>query len=303
MSGRSHLHFSLCCHPWCPLTCASFTWTIWLSLLNPRPIFSMGSSLAVLVWYWLHQVSGYGLRSSPRPPRLPQHKNFGVTLTPTLSGGVHVDVVSVLGDRFFHQACAWSWRRFVSLSLSPQLSSFFTSFSVCHLVWRQLWSTSIIEPLIRHWWPSASPVAAVHWDFGIGDALHRAFSMFGRLCVVNNFPLALQTLPVSSGSVRPCKAHGPRPLPVPHLGHVGISLGSPPSAIQRWLSRGAIPRLDCVCLAAMVSDFHGLRVVVSSVDFFCAFVCPGVVLDIRESQLSWTFGEAFQTDFFWGGGG
>ena len=45
-------------------------------------------------------------------PLVPQYRYLGVTLTPTLSWGPHVDLVCARGDRLFHQACAWcrgSW--------------------------------------------------------------------------------------------------------------------------------------------------------------------------------------------------
>ena len=78
--GSSHL--SPCCRLVSALwtrtrsvTCANFTRTTWSSLLCPRPTFTcfghracVGSSLAVLVWYWPQQIGGYGLWSSPRPP-------------------------------------------------------------------------------------------------------------------------------------------------------------------------------------------------------------------------------------------
>ena len=93
-------------------------------------------------------------------------------------------------------------------------------------------------------------------------------------------PLALQTLPVSSGSLPSCKAHGrtgARPLFVPFQSHILATLAflwaPPPSAIRRWLSREVIPRLDRdlrLRLAAMASDLHGVRVDVSSDNFLPA---------------------------------
>ena len=58
--------------------------------------------------------------------------------------------------------------------------------------------------------------------------------------------------------------------------NVGISLGSPPSAIRHWFSREAIPHLDRnlrLRLAAMASDLHGVRVDARE-NLVCSFNLP-----------------------------
>ena len=78
-----------------------------------------------------------------------------------------------------------------------------------------------------------------------------------------------------------------RSLSVPHPGHVGISLGSPPSAVRRWFSREAIP-LDRdlrLRLAAMASDLHGVRVDVSSDNFLPARENPVYSFNLPPSAV------------------
>ena len=88
-----------------------------------------------------------------------------------------------------------------------------------------------------------------------------------------------------------------RSLSIPHPGHVGISLSFPPSAVRRWLSREAIPRLDRdlrLRLAAMASDLHGVRADVSSDNFLPSLliqppslpprcVCGGLIVGVTTS--------------------
>ena len=79
-----------------------------------------------------------------------------------------------------------------------------------------------------------------------------------------------------------------RSLSVPHPGHVGISLGSPSSAVRHWLSREAIPRLDRdlrLRLAAMASDLHGVRVDVSSDNFLPARENPVYSFNLPPSAV------------------
>ena len=111
---------------------------------------------------------------------------------------------------------------FPCLSLSPHLSSLLTSFPVRHLVW----SSSMTIP--QHFSNSTSRSVAGAAIFlgglvlllsqqftgSLALAMHSALlSDVHSLCLVacvpwTTPPLALQTLPVSSGFVRPCKAHG-----------------------------------------------------------------------------------------------
>ena len=110
----------------------------------------------------------------------------------------------------------------VCLSLSPHLSSLLTSFPVRHLVW----GSSVTTP--QHFSNSTSrsvagaviflggPVLLLSQQFtgSLALAMHSALLLdVHSLCLVacvpwTTLPLALQTLPVSSGSLRPCKAHG-----------------------------------------------------------------------------------------------
>ena len=123
-------------------------------------------------------------------------------------------------------------------------------------------------------WPNASPVAAVHWELGIGDALHlaleRAFSLFGRLCAVDHAsprpPITATVFRLSSsalGSWSHWCASALHSFSIPLPAHMGISPGSPPSSLHRWLSREVNPRLHRSLrhrLSAMVSDLHGVLV-------------------------------------------
>ena len=198
----------------------------------------MGSSLAVLGRLWssvlsaaapivpsiLGRLSPFGATIQVPRCHSYSHSLFGV-LTLTWSALVVIASSTKLAPGVVAKVC---------LSLSPHLSSLLTSFPVRHLVWSSSarWCRHLLG------WPSASPVAAVHWD-----------------------------------TWSHCCASALRSLSVPHPGHVGISLGSPPSAVRRWLSREAIPRLDRdlrLRLAAITSDLHGVRVDVSSDNFLPA---------------------------------
>ena len=133
-------------------------------------------------------------------------------------------------------------------------------------------------------WPRASPVAVVHWELGIGDALRlvygRAFSLFGRLsAMVQNGPRS----PLPSSIFRVCSneqgtwAHwctsAFRSLSVSHPGDFGISPGSPPSSVSRWFSREVSTRLDHdlhLRLMAMAYDLYGVRVDLATSHFSSA---------------------------------
>ena len=102
-------------------------------------------------------------------------------------------------------------------------------------------STLALRRWCRHLlgWPSASPVAAVHWELGIGDALHlalgRAFSLFSRLCAVDHAsphpPVTASVFRLSSSALgtwsRWC-ASALHSLSIPLPAHVSISPGSRP---------------------------------------------------------------------------
>ena len=115
----------------------------------------------------------------------------------------------------------------VCLSLSPHLSSLFASFPVRHLVW----SSSVTTP--QHFSFTGSLPLAMH--SALPSDVH-------SLCLVACVPWTSDLF----------------------QSHI---LGSPSSAVRRWLSREAIPRMDRdlrLRLAAMASDLHGVRVDVSS---------------------------------------
>ena len=157
-----------------------------------------------------------------------------------------------------------TWRRFVSLSFS---SSVFVTCVLSSSSFGLQFVGDDSAPLqqlnlsLRRWcrhllgWSSASPVAAVTGSLAL--AVHSALpSDVHSLCLVacvpwTTLPLALQTLPVSSGSVRPCKAHGR--IGDPFQSHILATLAFP---------LGSLDRDRRLRHAAMASDLHGVRVVV-----------------------------------------
>ena len=123
----------------------------------------------------------------------------------------------------------------------------------------------IFNLALRRWcrqllgWPRASPIAAIHWEVGIGDSLRlvlgRAFPLFGRLCASDpagsRSPLPATIFRLCA-NVRGTWAHwcasALRSLSVPLSCEFGISACSPPMAVARWCSREVRVRLD--------RDFH-----------------------------------------------
>ena len=165
---------------------------------------------------------------------LPLVPHLGATLSPTLSWGPHVDLVCARGDR---TRPAPGVVAKVCLSLSPLLSSLLTSFPARHLVW----SSSVTT--LQHFTNSTShsvdgadtflggPVLLLSQQFtgSLLLAMHSALpSDVHSLCLVacvpwTTLPLALKSLPGSSGSVPPCNRHGhtgARPLFVPFPFHI-----------------------------------------------------------------------------------
>ena len=126
-------------------------------------------------------------------PLVQQYRYLGVVLSPSLSWRPHVDFLCSRGDRLFHQASAWCLGEGLPLSFSSSVfvtyvlssSSFGLEFIADDPPALQQFNLAL-HRWCRHLlgWPSASPVAAVHWELGIGDALHLAlglaFSLFGR---------------------------------------------------------------------------------------------------------------------------
>ena len=150
---------------------------------------------------------------------------------------------------------------------------------------------------LRHWcrhllgWPRASPVAAVHWKLGTGDALHlafrRAFSLFGRLCAVDHASPHFQCVPTffvcAANLVRVCSPLQLQPTPCPR-GYLSwlSALVTPPMAF-----REVYPRLHRALrrrLFAMVSDLHGVLVDVSSDNFLPVRDNPVDSFNLRPSR-------------------
>ena len=226
-------------------------------------------------------------------PMVLQYRYLGIVLTPCLSWRAHVAYLCARGDRLFHQSGAWCHGEglpvtfALSVFIAYVLSS--ASFGLEYIgddpaallqfnLSLQRWCRQLLG------WPRASPVAAVHWELGIGDALRlvygRAFSLFGRLsAMVQNGPRS----PLPSSIFRLCSneqgtwAHwctcAFRSLSVSHPGDFGISPGSPPSSVSRWFSREVSTRLDHdlhLRLMAMAYDLHGVRVDLATSHFSSA---------------------------------
>ena len=216
-------------------------------------------------------------------PLVQQHRSLCVVLPPTLSWRLHVDFLCSRGDRLFHQASAWCLGGSLPLSFSSSVfvtyvlssASFGLGFIADDPPALQQFDLAL-RRCCRHLlgWPSASPVAAVHWELGIGDALHLAFgalSPFSGACVLlTTPPLALRSRAVCSGS--------PRLRWVPgHTGARPLSTLSPSRFLPTWASllglrprhsTGGSPEKSVLVshralrhrLSAMVSDLHGVLV-------------------------------------------
>ena len=203
--------------------------------------------------------------------------HLGVVLFSTLSWRPHVDFLCSHWDRLFHQGSA-----------SPSLLPFSSPMS-SRVPFGLEFRPSAIQPRTLSLVPSSSWVAQCFscrssslgaWALRL--ALGRAFCLFGCLCAMDH----------SSSRPRPCQclqgtwshwcASALRSLSVPHPG-----LGSPPTAVRRWLSREAIPRLDRdlrLRLAAM-AELHGVRVDVSSDNFFLARENPVYSFNLPPSAV------------------
>ena len=173
-------------------------------------------------------------------PLVPQYRYLGVTLTPSLSWGPHVDLVCARGDRLFHQACAWCRGEGLPLSFS-------SSVFVTYVLSSSSFGLEFVGDDSRHFSNSTSHSVAGAVIFLGGPVLllsqqstgswvspmHSALpsDVLSRCLVAcvpwTTPPLVLQTLPVSSGSLPPCKAHGrtgARPLFVPFQSHILATL-------------------------------------------------------------------------------
>ena len=285
-------------------TCANSTRTTWSSLLDHRPTFSMlwtscmrwvfvGGSRLVSVppnlRSWSSALSAAAqivpcILGGVSLPLVPQYRYLGVT-------PLHVDVVCARGDRFFHQACAWC--RGEGLPLSFSSSIFITyvlssSSFVLEFVGDDSAALQQLNLSLRRWCrhlldgPVLSPVAAAHWELGIGDALRfalgRAFSLFGRLCAMDH---SSSPPPIPAGVSRICSsvqgtwshwcASALCSLSIPHPGHVGISwapllrpsdVGSLEKPFPAWTvtsAAGFQPRLPtcmaCLSMSLLTTSF------------------------------------------------
>ena len=211
------------------------------------------------------------------------NRYLGVVLSSILSWRPHVDFLCS------RQASAWCVGEGLPLSFTSSIfvtvlssSSFGLEFiGDDHPALQQF------NLALRRWcrhllgWPSASPVAAAHWELVIGDALHlalgRAFSLVERLCAVDH---ASPRPPVTANVFRLCSsaqgtwshwcASALHSFSIPLPDHMGISPASAPSSLHRWFSQEASPRLDRALryrISAMVSDLHGVHVDVFSDNF------------------------------------
>ena len=154
------------------------------------------------------------------------------------------------GDHLFHQASARCLGEGLPLSFSSSVFvTYVLSSSSVGLEFIADDSPALqqFNLALRRWcrhllgWPSASPVAAVHWELGIGDALHlalgRAFSLFGRLCAVDHAsprpPTSVFRLSSSALTWSNWCASALHFYSIPLPAHVGIStstLVTPPMA-------------------------------------------------------------------------
>ena len=93
-----------------------------------------------------------------------------------------------------------------------------------------------------------------------------ALSRFSGACVLLTTPITATVFRLSSsalGSWSHWCASALHSFSIPLPTHMGISPGSPPSSLHRWLSREVNPRLHGSLrhrLSAMVSDLHGVLV-------------------------------------------
>ena len=223
-AGGQPCHLSPCCHPWC-LPCGLGHVPSRVPTLRGRP--GLAESQAHLQ-HALDVVQAWGLRwrfsflappnrrlwssvLSAAAPIVPcilgtslsfwcHNTGTSVSLLLPLSLGVLMLTWSTLVVIASSTKLAPDVVAKVCLSLSPHLSSLLTSFPVRHLVLEFVGDDSAalqqLNLSLHRWcrhllgWPSASLVAAVHWELGIGDALRlalgRAFSLSGRLCAMDH---------------------------------------------------------------------------------------------------------------------
>ena len=171
----------------------------------------VGSLLEVLVW----------CRAPPNLRLWSSVPSAADQIVPCILGGVSLPLVPQYGYSVSLSlplslgVFTWTWCALVVISSSTRPAPGVVA-KVCPLfllicihylrpfqfvIWsgvrrRRLRSTLATEPSLRRWcrsllgWPSASPVAAVYWEFGVGEALRfalgRAFSLFGRLCAMDH---------------------------------------------------------------------------------------------------------------------
>ena len=168
---------------------------------------------------------------------------FSFGISPTKSAAIVFGPVSSISVAFLSQwllspvQCLFRlgicWRRRCGL-VSTQL------------IWR---SVGGVGNLLG--WPRASPIAAVHWELGIGDALctvfGRSLSPFGRLCAMDLHgprpPVCASVFRFSaneSGTWACWCASALRALSIQHPGAFGISAGSRDSLGKLLIAWNAI---------------------------------------------------------------
>ena len=165
----------------------------------------------------------------------------------------HADFLYSRDDRLFHRSSAWCLGEGVLLSLSSAVFDTYVLSSICFGL---RWCRHLLG------WPRASPIPAVHWELGVGDALRLAlgtrilplwsFVCHGPHFISSPFPchylLALfqrARCMVRMVCLRPLLC-----LLVPHPGHVSIS------------SREAGSRLDHDLRHRLSATAHDLHVVI-----------------------------------------
>ena len=216
-------------------------------------------------------------------PVVTQYRYLGVVLTPELSWRAHDAHVFSRGDRLFHQSSAWCHGEGLPVRFAVSVFDTYVLSSACfglEFVGDDSAAIAKFNLALHRWcrqllgWPRASPIAAIHWEVGIGDSLRlvlsRAFPLFGRLCALDpagsRSPLPAMIFRLCA-KVRGTWAHwcasALRSLSVLLLYEFGISTCSPPVAVARWCSREVPVRLDRDFhhrLAAMAADPHGVGV-------------------------------------------
>ena len=201
-----------------PAIPVSFTQTMWFSCLSHKSICRQASmhvtlgafaGASLLVWAqqsrppWSSVPSGAAqivmFISEASLFLLIRSTGFLASCwTPDLSWRAHVAHVSSRGDRLFHQSSAWCHGEGLPVRFTVSVFDTYVLSCCCfrlEFVGDDPPAIANINLALRRWcrqllgWPRASPIAAIHWEVGIGDSLRlvlgRAFPLFGRLCALD----------------------------------------------------------------------------------------------------------------------